>query len=210
VASHSYTANIQAFEAMLVKADAWSKRHASKFALDKFELLYFTNPKAPLDPPVFYGPREEFDPETEYLGTESDPVQYPGTATLIQPSKSARYLGIYLDKTLSFEDHRREVIAKASGSLEALRSITGSTWGASLKAMRMIYQRVVIPQLLWGVTAWYSPRSHVVPAKQLNQVVTNLIRIQRRAAILISGAFKSTAGAVLDIELFMVPIRLRM
>jgi hypothetical protein len=50
----------------------------------------------------------------------------------------------------------------------------------------------------------------VVPAKQLNQVVTNLIRIQQRAAILISGAFKSTTGAVLDIELFMVLIHLWM
>jgi hypothetical protein len=54
------------------------------------------------------------------------------------------------------------------------------------------------------------PGSHVVPAQQLNQMVTKLIRIQRRAAILISGAFKSTAGMALDAELFMVPIRLRM
>jgi hypothetical protein len=74
VASYSYAANIQAFEAMLVKADAWSKRHASKFAPDKFKLLYFTNPKAPLDPPVFYSPREEFNPEIEYLGMESNPI----------------------------------------------------------------------------------------------------------------------------------------
>jgi hypothetical protein len=76
--------------------------------------------------------------------------------------------------------------------------------------MRMIYQGVVIPQLLWGVSAWYSPGSHIVPARQLNQIVAKLIRIQRRAAILISGAFKSTAGMALDIELFMVLIRLQM
>jgi hypothetical protein len=74
----------------------------------------------------------------------------------------------------------------------------------------MIYQGVVVPQLLWGVSAWYSPRSHVVPAQQLNQIVTKLIHIQRRAAILISGAFKSTAGMALDIKLFIVPIRLQM
>jgi hypothetical protein len=210
VASHSYAVNTQALEAMLVKADTWAKRHALKFAPDKFELLYFTNPNALPDRPVFYGPRGEFNPDIEYLGTNTDPVRYPGTATLIRPTKSARYLGVYLDKALSFKDHRQNVTAKASGSLEALRSIASSTWGASIKAMRMIYQGVVVPQLLWGVAAWYSPGSHVVPAKQLNQVVTGLIRIQRRAAILISGAFKSTAGMALDIELFMVPIRLRM
>jgi hypothetical protein len=59
---------------MLVKADAWLKHHILKFALDKFKLLYFTNLKAPLDPLVFYGPREEFNPEIEYLGMESNPI----------------------------------------------------------------------------------------------------------------------------------------
>jgi hypothetical protein len=195
---------------MLVKADDWSRCHASKFALDKFKLIHFTNPKASLDPPVFYGPRGEFDPDTEYQGTDGDPVRYPRTTTTIQPTKSARYLGIYLDKTLTFEDHRRNIITKALGSLEVLRSISSSTWGTSLKAMRMIYQGVVIPQLLWGVSAWYSPGSHVIPATRLDQVVTKLIRIQQRAAILISGAFKSTAGMALNIKLFMTPIRLRM
>jgi hypothetical protein len=74
----------------------------------------------------------------------------------------------------------------------------------------MIYQGMVVPQLLWGVSAWFSPGSHVVPAQQLNQIVMKLIRIQRPAVILTSGAFKSTAGMALDIELFMIPIRLRM
>jgi hypothetical protein len=157
VASHSYAANFQAFEAMLVKADAWARRHASRFAPDKFELIHFTNPKAPENPPIFFGPREQFDSDTEYLGSDTDPVQYPGTTTTIHPIKTAQYLGLYLDKALTFEDHRQNVIAKASGSLEALRSISGSTCGTSLKAMRMIYQGVVVPQLLWGVSAWYSP-----------------------------------------------------
>jgi hypothetical protein len=49
---------------------------------------------------------------------------------------------------LSFEDYYQEVIVKASGSLKALQSIIGLTWGASLKAMQIIYQGVVIPQLL--------------------------------------------------------------
>jgi hypothetical protein len=193
---------------MLVKANVWACCHASKFTPDKFELIHFTNPKAPEDPPIFFGPREQFDPDTKYQGDDTDPVRYPSTTMMIQPVKSAQYLGIYLNKQLTFENHHQNVIAKASGSLKALQNISGSTWGTSLKAMRMIYQGVVVPQLLWGVSAWYSPGSHVVPAQQLNQIVTKLIRIQRRAAILISGAFKSTAGMALDIKLFMVPIRL--
>jgi hypothetical protein len=89
VASHSYTANVQALETMLVKADVWARRHALKFAPDKFKLIYFTNPKAPKDPPVFFGPQEQFDLDTKYQGDDTDPVRYPSTTTTIQPVKSA-------------------------------------------------------------------------------------------------------------------------
>jgi hypothetical protein len=89
VASHSYAANVQALETMLIKADAWARCHASKFAPNKFELIHFTNPKAPEDPPVFFGPREQFDPDTEYLGDDTNPVRYPSTIATIQPVKSA-------------------------------------------------------------------------------------------------------------------------
>jgi hypothetical protein len=68
---------------MLIKADAWARRHVLKFAPDKFELIHFTNPKAPKDPPVFFGPREQFDPDTEYLGDDMNPVRYPSTIIMI-------------------------------------------------------------------------------------------------------------------------------
>lgn len=47
--------------------------------------------------------------------------------TVIQPTESARHLGIWLDKTLSFSTHRTKALNRANSSLEALRSITGLT-----------------------------------------------------------------------------------
>ncbi|GFF61803.1 probable RNA-directed DNA polymerase from transposon X-element [Aspergillus udagawae] len=125
----------------------------------------------------------------------------------IQPTESARYLGIWLDKTLSFNTHRTKIINRANSSLEALRSITGSTWGASLMAMRKIYRAVVVPQLLYGVTAWFNPRQ--ILAVDQNKIINEVSKIQKRAAVLISGAFQGTAAAALNMELHLLPVRLQ-
>jgi hypothetical protein len=64
-------------------------------------------------------------------------------------SPRAKHLGIWLDKQLKFDTHRKKLLTKAAGSLEALRGISGSTWGAPLMSMCKIYQAVIIPQALW-------------------------------------------------------------
>lgn len=73
--------------------------------------------------------------------------------------------------------------------------------------MRRVYRAVAIPQLLYGVLAWYSPASRKIPAKQWARVEAKVTKIQRRAAILTGGASKSTAAAALDIELHLLPMR---
>jgi ribonuclease HI len=139
------------------------------------------------------------------------PVIIPGdpTPTNLAPSDTAKYLGIWLDKHLNFTTHRKKMLAKGASSLEALRGISGSTWGSSLIAMRKVYQAVIIPQMLWGLSAWYCPAARAMPRGDLDKLTNELTKIQKRAAILISGAFRGTAGAALDTELFITPIKLR-
>jgi hypothetical protein len=42
----------------------------------------------------------------------------------------------------------------------------------------------------------------------MKRIVKEFTKIQRRTAILISGAFKSTSAAALNVELFLTPIHL--
>ncbi|KAJ5562064.1 hypothetical protein N7461_000825 [Penicillium sp. DV-2018c] len=145
-------------------------------------------------------------------GHDGMPVTIPGQqgTTVLQPSDNARYLGVWLDERLSFSTHRKKMLAKGASSLEALRGISGSTWGTSLAAMRKVYQAVIIPQMLWGVSAWYCPAARAMPRGDLERLTNELAKIQKRAAILISGAFRGTAGAALDTELYLLPIKLRL
>jgi ribonuclease HI len=207
----TYAGNVIVLETCLEKADRWARRHAAKFAPDKFELIHFTNPKEPEPEPAYApsltGPIDIWDPYT-HEGHDLMPIQHQ--ATIIQPTESARYLGIWLDKTLSFDAHRIKAINRANSSLEALRNITGSTWGASLTAMRAIYRGIVVPQLLYGAAAWFSPASRLIPATDQSKIINEFTKIQKRAAILISGAFRGTAAAALNMELHLLPIRLQM
>ena len=119
-----------------------------------------------------------------------------------------RYLGYWLDPELEFDHHREKAIEKADVSLQALRSLAGSTWGASISAMRRIYQAVVIPQMLFGVSAWYQPM--VISKLKARTISQPFVAIQKRAACLISGAFRTTAAEALNAELHLPPIAIHM
>jgi hypothetical protein len=86
--------------------------------------------------------------------------------------------------------------------------MTGSVWGASLAAIRKVYQAVVVPQMLYGVSTWHYPTTRAMPAGELQRTINEFTKIQRRAVILISGAFKSTSAAALNVELFLTLIHL--
>ncbi|KAI9036266.1 uncharacterized protein KD926_002131 [Aspergillus affinis] len=201
--SDSYAVNQRLLKRALDKAAVWSRQHSSKFAPDKFELIHFKNPLRP-DPAV------ERPVPQEYIYTEPWQGEDPEVDNWDPPVEYAKYLGIWLDRTLSFDTHRAKALAKANRTLEALRSISGSTWGTSLLNMRRIYLAVVVPQLLYRAAAWYSPTSQTVNYKKLQKTVNEFQKIQTRAAILISGVFRNTASAALEVELYLPPIRIQM
>jgi hypothetical protein len=202
--SKSYEENIQVLERALLKANSWAKKHAAKFAPDKFELIHFTNPRSTTTTTttattIEISPRDDiWEIPDDPSGHDGMAVTIPGdTTTVLTPTETAKYLGIWLDKHLNFTTHRKKILAKGASSLEALRGISGSTWGSSLTAMRKVYQAVIIPQMLWGLSAWYCPAAKAMPRGDLDKLTNELTKIQKRAAILISGAFRGTAGAAL-------------
>ncbi|KAJ5117510.1 zinc knuckle domain protein [Penicillium atrosanguineum] len=169
------------------KADQWARTHASVFDPKKYALVHFVNTR-------------EIDPHYTPLPLQGYTV--PATRT------AERYLGYWLDPGLEFHHHREKAVAKAGVSLQALRSLTGSTWGGSLSAMRRIYQAVVIPQMLFGVSAWYQPM--LISKTKSRTISQPFVGIQKRAACLISGAFRTTAAEALNIELYLPPLAIHM
>jgi ribonuclease HI len=171
----------------------WSRTHASVFAPSKYELIHFENPLAKK-------PRQARELVL--------PTSNRETVT-VKPSQEARYLGVWLDPHLTFEAHRKRAIGKAIASLDALKGLSGSTWGTSLGGIRRLYQAVIIPQMLYCSAAWFNPKDPGIPTKTKNLIYRQFSSIQKQAALLISGAFKGTAAKALDIELHLTPIKLQ-
>ncbi|PVH69368.1 hypothetical protein DL98DRAFT_439194, partial [Cadophora sp. DSE1049] len=93
---------------------------------------------------------------------------------------------------------------KTSKSIGALTSLAGSTWGASVTELRRIYQAVVIPQMMYGCSAWSVAQER--GEGYTKQTIDSLKRLQAKAARIIGGAYKATSGPALDIELYLLPI----
>jgi ribonuclease HI len=120
------------------------------------------------------------------------------------PKKASRYLGITMDGELNWKLHIQEVKTRATKSMGALASLAGSTWGMSLKDMRRVYQAVVVPQIMYGCSAWSIAKD--TGLGYTRKTIDTLNGLQARMARTIAGAFKATSGPALDTELFLLPM----
>ncbi|KAJ5751391.1 zinc knuckle domain protein [Penicillium nucicola] len=169
------------------KADQWAEKHASVFDQKKYALVHFMNTR-------------EVDPRCTSLPLRGHTVTATRTAE--------RYLGYWLDPGLEFHHHCEKALTEAGVSLHALRSLAGSTRGASLYATRKIYQAVIIPQMLFGVCVCYQPM--LISKYKARQISLPFTAVQKQAASLISGAFRTTAAEALNVELHLPPISVHM
>ncbi|KAJ3612161.1 hypothetical protein NHX12_020438 [Muraenolepis orangiensis] len=55
----------------------------------------------------------------------------------LEVQQAPKYLGVRLDRTLSFKQHLEEVKAKVTSRVALLRRLAGTTWGASAKTLRI-------------------------------------------------------------------------
>ena len=79
--------------------------------------------------------------------------------------------------------------------------------GGSLLTIRRIYEAVVVPQMTYGCSVWYTP---IGETNHKRWMLEDLQVIQARALRVVTGAFRATARAALDVEAYMLPIKQRL
>ena len=176
--------NIEILRELHEEATEWAERHGCQFSIAKYQLTHFSKKdNEDIARPLILG------------------------AHTVEAEPHSRFLGVRMDSKLNWREQVNQVKMRASKSVVAMAKLAGSTWGGCLLSIRQIYEAVVIPQLTYCSSVWYSPTG---TKNHRKWILGALQTIQARALRVVTGAFKATPHSALDIEANVIPIKLRL
>jgi ribonuclease HI/exonuclease III len=178
--------NNTSLEAIHSRAEEWARKTGSVFAPQKYVLIHFTKNKTDRD--------------------EGASLILPGVT--VQPSATAKLLGVTLDKRLTGIPHAERLHETAMTTIKGLQTITGSTWGISLQQGVQLYKAILLPKLAYASTVWYKSNPEYGSKTDATKINKILSSIQKEALRVVTGAWRNTALAALEIETNTTPIHL--
>jgi ribonuclease HI len=156
----------------------WKIHHGSSFDISKFQLVHFTrNKNTPINSPIY------FDSLT------------------IFPSLSAKYLGLLIDYKLNWKSQVQHAAKKGIQTALAINRLSSAKWGINYINLRRLFLSIVIPRMFYGAIIWHRPGGRGCIGQ-----ASKLASAQRTLTRLITGAFRTTSNAALDLEASIIPI----
>jgi hypothetical protein len=136
-----------------------------------------------------------FLPEHTRINRQLD-VRFTGTE--IQHVKHHKYLGVTLDRTMTYNAHLTKTSKKISTRINIVRKLAGTDWSAGTETLRTAALAIV-----------YSTAEYCAPV-WLNSVHISKIDVQLNNAMrIISGCVKSTQLPWLPTLAYIAPPQLR-
>lgn len=179
---------------------SWSHTHASPFETSKLAVMHFA-PTAAKNAEV--APLIIFD-KNRNEGDEK---------FTITRAENYKYLGVLINEHLSWKPHFGVVQSKAIKWTNLFCRLMRVSRGLTYAGAKRIYNAVAVPRITYACDVWYNPVQPSEEGKRSKGSVgiTNaLTSIQRRAAIAITGALRTTAGDVAEIHAGIPPIQHRL
>lgn len=178
----------------------WSTDHNSKFEASKLRIVDFS-------------PKRVKHPQKAGKTVPMPRPEFRLEGKVIKREEAFKSLGVLLDQELNWKAQTHAAIAKATKWILLFKRLTKPSTGLKPKLMRQMYQSVAIPKLTYAADVWYRP-PHKMEGHQKNsgsvRATREMGKIQRVAALAITGALRSTANDVIDIHANLTPIDLQM
>ena len=125
--------------------------------------------------------------------------------TAIEPTDSYRFLGIWLDRRLSWKAHRTAVEKKLKTQDFALSRIAAKTWGPGLIRAREVYTKCIRSAIAYGASSFHLPTHAEDKPKGITE---RLSKAQNRSLRIVAGAYKATPIRSLETETWVPPLDL--
>ena len=120
---------------------------------------------------------------------------------VIRFSDEVKYLGVILDKRLTWNNHLERQINRAKMSLWTCRGLAGKKWGLNPKMMYWLYVTMVRPIITYGAIVWWNKLDQITACIKLE-------RLQRMACLMITGAMKTAPTKALETVLNLAPLNI--
>jgi hypothetical protein len=120
----------------------------------------------------------------------------------IQLFSEVKYVGLTLDKGLTWKKQIHEVINKVYKAFWACKDTFGKTWVLKSKVLYWIYTAAVRPIVTYATTIWWSK-------VKLKTCQAELSKLQRTACLGITGAMRRAPTATMEVLLRFPPLHLQ-
>ncbi|KAK7592656.1 hypothetical protein V3481_007266 [Fusarium oxysporum f. sp. vasinfectum] len=167
----------------------WGAANGVSFDPKKTEVMHFSRSKLETAPAIRHGDVEK------------------------HPEAAMRWLGIWLDSSLSFRVHAEKWTAKSQAVAHHLRGLTNTIHGPLPSAVRSAVRACVEPVLLYGTEVWYPGATRPrwdQPSKDRPSSIQHLLQRMNKAIVqsmrAILPAWKTTPIAILHRESGIPPI----
>ena len=105
-------------------------------------------------------------------------------------SDEIKYLGVILDKSLTWNSHLSYISNKALKTTFACQRLYGKTWGLKLKMTAWLYRTITVPMITNASLAWW-------PKIEQDKAQTTLNRVHRVACLGVTEAIRTCPSAAL-------------
>ena len=181
VYGESDVGNCQRLQGVHKFCDRWARKHGSQFNAKKYQLLHMAKTRRVLQAALKIGEVE------------------------VVPEKTLKFLGVHLDKMMSGKAQVKAIQEKLPSLVAALRTLSGSVWGASLARCRQIYRQAIRPTLTYGAVSWFKSEDVIKSGKGM-AAKTQIMQGQCLRAV--AGAYKATSTEALEAEIGVEPLDL--
>ena len=168
----------------------WSESHHSQFEMSKLALM-------------------DFSPKAYHESTLT--ISHPRTnrSTTIRSVQSYRFLGVQFDPKLKWKVQTERATRQAEAWINLVRRLAWTSTGLSARGMRQLYLAVAVPKMSYAADVWYTlpHKANEWSKRQVGSIkfTQKIQSAQRRAAISVLGAMRTTAGDVLNAHAYLPP-----